>query len=272
MIEPYILPMFPRPIIILSFLILMAANVYAQQPFVTDDADVTPKGKFHFEASNEFDWLQISALPSTKQNTADFEIDYGLFENVEIGVAAPVLTIFNVPGPNPQTVTGLGDMNLSVKYNFRKEREKSRMPAMTVTVNLELPTGDTVRQLGSGLADVYINGVLQKSLTSKTKLRLNTGVLFSGNATTGVIGLKTRGTVFTAGGSLVKQFTPKLQLGMELTGALAKDLLLGKGQLQTMVGGNYQFRDNASFDFGILGGKYVASPRVGIQLGISVDF
>jgi len=87
-----------------------------------------------------------------------------------------------------------------------------------------------------------------------------------------VVGIKTRGTVFTAGGSLVKQFTPKLQLGMELTGALTRDFQLGKGQLQTLFGGNYQFKSNASFDFGIVGGKYAASPSFGVQLGVSVDF
>lgn len=256
----------------LTFLLLFAATVHAQQPFVTDDADVTPKRKFHVEFSNEFDLLQKSAFPNLKQNTADFELDYGLFEHVELGVAAPLLTIFNAAGTSPKTVTGIGDMNLSVKYNFLREREDSRLPAMTISVSFELPTGDTDRQLGSGLADFYINGVLQKSVSKKAKLRLNGGVLFSGNETTGVIGIKSRGTVFTAGGSLVKQFTPKLQLGMELTGAMTKDFQLGKGQLQTLLGGNYQVRDSMSFDFGILAGKYAASPRVGVQLGISIDF
>lgn len=256
----------------LLLLVFGAATVHAQQPFVTDDADVTPKGKFHFEFSNEFDLLQKSAFPNLKQNTADFEVDYGLFERVELGVAAPLLTIFNAAGTSPKTVTGIGDMNVSVKYNFLSERENSRLPAMTIAVNFELPTGDTDRQLGSGLADFYINGILQKSVGKKTKLRLNGGILFSGNETTGVIGLKSRGTVFTAGGSLVKQFTPKLQLGMELTGAMTKQFELGKGHLQTLLGGNYQFKSNASFDFGIVAGKYAASPRAGVQLGISVDF
>jgi hypothetical protein len=244
----------------------------AQQPFVTDDADTTPRGKFHFEFSNEFDWLQRSAFPSLKQNTADFEINFGLLEDVEIGVAAPILTIFNDRGSVPRRLSGIGDMNVSVKYNFLKEREKSRRPALAVTVNLELPTGDTERQLGSGLTDVYINGVVQKSLTSKTKLRLNTGVLFSGNTTTGLIGIRTRGTVITSSGSLVRQFHPKLQLGVELAGAFAGNAQLGKGQLQGMFGGNYQLRPNISFDFGLVAGKYVGSPRAGIQLGISVDF
>ena len=251
---------------------LLASTVQAQQPFVTDDADVTPKGRFHFEFSNEFDLLQRSLFPNLKQNTADFELDYGLFEGVEIGVAAPLLTIFNSAGTSPTTVTGIGDMNLSVKYNFRKEEENSRVPALTLAFNFEVPTGDTERQLGSGLADFYMNGILQKSLNRATKLRLNGGILFSGNEATGVIGIKSRGTVFTTGGSLVRQFTPKLYLGVELTGAMTSEFQLGKGQLQTLVGGNYVVKDSLSFDFAILGGKYAASPRAGVQLGVSVDF
>src|SRR5678815_5543637 len=102
-----------------------ASTASAQQPFVTDDADTTPKGHFHFEFSNEFDWLRREALPSVKQNTADFELDYGLFDRLEIGIESPLLTIFNSPSTNPRTVSGLGDTNLSLKYNFLKERELS---------------------------------------------------------------------------------------------------------------------------------------------------
>jgi hypothetical protein len=72
--------------------------------------------------------------------------------------------------------------------------------------------------------------------------------------------------VYTAGGSLVREFTPKLQLGVELTGAMTTQFQLGKGQLQTLVGGNYLVRDNVSFDFAILGGKYAASPRAEYRL------
>ena len=256
----------------LALFFLVSAAVQAQQPFVTDDADVTPKGRFHFEFSNEFDLLQRESFPNLKQNTADFELDYGLFEAVEIGIEAPLLTIFNAAGTTHKTVTGVGDTNLSVKYNFRKEKENSRVPALTLALNLELPTGAVKRQLGSGLADFYINAILQKSLNQTTKLRLNGGILFSGNESTGVIGIKSRGTVYTAAGSLVREFTPKLQLGVELTGATTTAFQLGKGQLQTLVGGNYLVRDNLSFDFAILGGRYAASPRAGVQLGVSIDF
>jgi hypothetical protein len=259
-------------VVTLTLLVIVSTNAEGQQPFYTDDADVTPRGHFHFEFSNEFDLLQHSLFPTGKQNTADVELDYGLFDGVEIGIESPILTLFNAAGTIPRRPSGIGDTNLSLKYNFHKEREYSRLPAMTIGLNLELPTGDTKRQLGSGLTDFFMNGILQESLSKETKLRLNGGILFSGNTTTGVIGIKSRGFVVTGGASLVKQLTAKVDLGVEVTGAVTKNLQLGKGQLQTLLGGNYQFRKNASFDFGLVFGKYAASPRAGVQLGISVDW
>jgi hypothetical protein len=263
----------------LSRLAMLAALLYcslsiasAQQPFITDDADVTPKGKFHFEFSNEFDLLHRSAFPNLRQNTADFELDYGLFENVEIGIEAPLLTLINDRSAPFRTATGIGDMNLSLKYNFLKERSGSSRPALAVALNFELPTGNTNRQLGSGLADFYVNAVLQKSIASKTTIRLNGGLLFSGNETTGVVGVNARGLVFTSGGSVVKQFTPKLDLGFEINGALARNAGLGKGRLQFMIGGNYGLNEKMTIDFGIVAGRYAGSPRAGVQIGLSVDF
>jgi len=257
---------------LLLLVVLVPSIARAQQPFVTDDADTTPKRHFHFEVSNEFDFLQRSALPNARQNTLDLELDYGLLDNVEVGIEVPSLTIFNAAGTRPGNLSGFGDANISLKYNFLREREKSRWPALALALNLELPTGDPTRQLGSGLADFYVNGIAQKSLTSKTKLRGNGGILFSGNETTGVIGIKSRGTVFTAGVSVVRQFTSRLQLGAEIAGATSTNLQLGKGQLQGLVGGNYQINPHVSFDFGFLAGRYAASPRAGVQLGLSVDF
>ncbi len=247
-------------------------EIKAQQPFYTDDSDVTDRNKFHLQLSNEYDILQRSAYPSLRQNTTVFELDYGLLKNVEIGIDGPLITIMNSRITTPKTPFGFGDLDLHIKYNFLKEREGSRRPALTVTVNAELPTGDANKQLGSGLTDFFFNGILQKSVTKKTKLRLNGGILFAGNTTTGEIGIRQRGRVFVGGVSLVRQFTKKLDLGVEVTGAVANSLSLTHGQLQFMAGGNYQVTRKMSFDFGVLGGKFAASPRAGLQLGLSIDF
>src|SRR4029079_19411613 len=139
--------------------------------------------KFNFQLSNQFDILQRSAYPSLRQNTTVFELDYGLVNGVEIGVDGPLIAISNSRTTIPKSVFGFGDLDFHVKYNFLKEREGSRLPALTATVNVEWPTGDTNKQLGSGVIDVFLNGILQKSLSKKTMLRLNGGILFSGNTT-----------------------------------------------------------------------------------------
>ena len=158
-----------------------------------------------------------------------------------------------------------------MKYNFLKEREGSWHPALTATLNIEIPTGDAHRGLGSGFKDYFLNSVLQKSITDKTKLRLNGGILFAGSTATGDVGIRTRGRVLVAAASLVKQFAPKWSLGAEVTGALSNSLHLSHGAVQTTVGGSYQVNPKMSFDFAVIAGRY-NSPRLGALLGISLDF
>jgi hypothetical protein len=68
--------------------------------------------------------------------------------------------------------------------------------------------------------------------------------------------------VFTGGASLVRQFTKRLDLGAEeVIGAITKEFQLGKGQLQFQMGGNYRLKEGGTFDFGIIGGRYSATPR-----------
>jgi hypothetical protein len=86
------------------------------------------------------------------------------------------------------------------------------------------------------------------------------------------VGIKTRGTIFTGGASLVRQFTPKLDLGVEVTGGFTGNLQLGRGQLSEQVGGNYELKKNLTVDFGVIAGQAVGSPKWGYQLGFSKDF
>ena len=262
------------PLLLLCLLVALsgaARPARAQQPFYTDDADVTERGQFSFEAINEFDVLHSSARPALRQNTTVFTLSYGLFRRAEVSVSAPLIAIFNERGASPRSVTGVGDTSFQLKYNFLREREGSRWPALTVTFSLEAPTGSVEKGTGSGLVDYSLNGILQKSVTDQTTLRLNGGLVFAGNTTTGAVGLRTRGRVFTGGASVVRQFSGRLALGAELTGALARNADLSRKLLQGQIGGNYTLNDRMTLDFGVLAGRYAASPRLGAQLGVSVD-
>jgi hypothetical protein len=260
-----------RVLILLLRTFCLAAPLSAQLPFYTDDPAVTERGKFHFEFFNEFDSLQQPQYPNLRQNTANYKLNYGLPHNLELDVDAPYLAIFRAIG-TPSS-TGGGDLNLGIKWNFHKESPGSRLPALGASLYVELPTGDSTQQLGSGLTDYWLNVIAQKSVSPKTRITGNLGYLFTGNTSTGVLGItSTRGHVYTAGISALHDVTGRLTLGGEIYGGYSNNGNLGRSQLQFLAGGQYELRNGLSLAFGALGGRYVASPRVGGQIGFSVDF
>lgn len=257
--------------LILVFTMLCGiAPLDAQLPFYTDDTGVTERGKWHFEFFNEYDALQLQ-YPNLRQNTANFKLNYGLPHNLELDVDAPYLSIYRAAGNQPSS--GGGDTNMGIKWKIRSESSGSRLPSLAASLYIEFPTGDARQQLGSGLTDYWLNFIGQKSLSEKTRITGNLGYLFAGNTSTGVLGTQnTRGHVYAGGLSLLHDFTPRLTLGGELYGAYANDAKLGRSQLQAMAGGQYMVRNGLQFCFGLLGGKYVASPRIGGQIGFAMDF
>ena len=269
---------------LLALLCLLAAAPAAaaqdrQQPFLTEIADVTEAGQYYFEAVTEFDVLRTDARPAVRQNSAYFTISYGVFRDAEVNIFFPAITVFNERTSSPRNVTGFGDVGYTFKYNFLREREGSRRPALAVSFLVEAPTGDDERGLGYGLTNYTVNGILQKTLSEGTEktgrgetvARLNGGVSFAGVTTDEGPDFRTRGVVFNGAGSIVRRFTPRLSLGAELRGAHSRNKELGRGLLLGQVGGNYAFNDRVTFDFGILGGRFTAAPRLGATLGLSVD-
>ena len=275
----------PAAHVLMLLCLLAAAGPHAaraqdrQQPFYIEIADVTEPGQYYFEAISEFDVLRTDARPAVRQNSAYFTISYGVFPNAEVSVFFPVISIFNERTSVPRNATGFGDVGYTFKYNFLREREGSRRPALAVSLLVEAPTGDDERGLGYGLTNYTVNGILQKTLSEgrqqtgrgETVARLNAGVSFAGVTTDEGPDFRTRGLVFTGGGSIVRRFTPRLSLGAELRGARSRNKELGRGLLLGQVGGNYAFNDRVTFDFGVLGGRFPAAPRLGAQLGLSVD-
>jgi hypothetical protein len=258
--------------VLTAFAVLcLAKPVVAQLPFYTDDPAVTDPGVLHFEFFNEFDGLQSSEFPDLRQNTANFKINYGLKHSLELDLDFPYLGIYRATGT--ASSSGLGDTDLGIKWNFHKASPESWVPALGSSFYVEFPTGDERNGLGSGLVDYWLNMIAQKPFTEKTRMNANFGFLFAGNTSTGAIGIQTkRGHVFTGGMSLLHDFNSRLSLGIEGYFGIADTSGLGRTQLQGLMGGEYEIRNGFSFTFGLLGGKYEASPRVGGQIGFSMDF
>jgi len=257
----------------LPLLVALAAAqpALAQLPFYTDDPAVTAPWKAHFEFFNEYDGLQSSEYPDLRQNTANFKFQYGLPYGLELDIDAPYLSIYRAA--DTSSSSGFGDTDMGVKWNFRKASPDSHMPGLAASLYIEFPTGDTHNQLGSGLTDYWLNLAAQEPLSERSRVNLNFGYLFSGNTSTGVVGIQTaRGHVYTGGLSFLHDLNSRWTLGSEVYWGVANKDVLSRTQLQFMGGGQYTIRSGLSVTFGLLGGKFTASPRIGGQVGFTLDF
>jgi hypothetical protein len=245
--------------------------LYAQMPFYTDDPAVTAPKKLHVELFDEIDGLQSSQFPDVRQNTTNLRVNFSPVEHLELDLDAPYIAIYRTPGS--QTTRGLGDTDLGAKLNLREAMPDSTLPALAVSFYVEFPTGDARQELGSGLTDYWLNFIVQKPLSEATRVNLNVGLLFAGNTSTGATGIQTRrGQVYTGGVSLLHDVTPRLTLGGELYGGFSDGAGQDKTQLQAMFGAQYLIRDGLTLCLGLLGGKYGATPQIGGQIGLSIDF
>src|ERR1041384_5182133 len=111
---------------VLAIAFLSATPAHAQLPFYTDDADTTPKGKFHLELSNEHDWLQKSSLPGERQNTTVLTVNYGLTNRIELDVNGPYIKIIHDAASLLGSPSGIGDTQFGVKVRLRDERSEER--------------------------------------------------------------------------------------------------------------------------------------------------
>ena len=263
---------FVRTLVIVAIVTMNSMIAHGQQPFYTDDADVTPSGGVHIESFDEYDWLQHGQTPHLQQNTFNMRVNVGLGHGLELDLDSPLIAIINDATTTPRRPFGIGDTNFGVKYNFREEAERSVTPALTAVVYVEVPTGDVSTGLGSGLTDIWMYGVIQKTVRRDLTLRVNGGYLFTGNTSTGRVGISTaRGHVATASTSVVARATERLKVGVELAGAATNAAAIDRAQLQAMIGANCRVRDGLTIDIGFIVGHFSASPRAGVQIGVSID-
>ena len=261
-----------RSFAVVLFVLVFLTVGRSQTPFLTDDADVTDKGKVHLEFVNEFDVLQTSLHPSLSQNTFVARFAIGVHKRIELGIDVPAIAIFNSREASLRRSSGISDINAHIKIKLIDEHEGSRLPAFAVAFYTQFPTGKVSKSLGSGVTDYSLYGVAQKSLTKKTTLRANAGILFAGNTVFGIGGLrKINGRLFSGGVSVIREFTDRLSLGGEIVGVADSDFDLGHGQLQTTLGGNYVLNKKLTLDLGFVLGRFPASPRAGAVIGITID-
>jgi hypothetical protein len=260
-----------RVAVLLLVALSESVPVSAQIPFYTDDTGVTEPGTLHVEAFDEVDVLPSSHYPDVRQNTVNLKVNVGLPRGFELDVDAPYLTINRADGA--QDSRGVGDLNMGVKWSAGQAPPGSRLPTFAMSFYVEFPTGDARDELGSGLADYWLNFIVQMPVSDQTRFNVNAGILFAGNTSTGVVGIETRrGHVFVGGLSVLHDVSPRFTIGAEVYGGESDTDGLDRTQLQTMLGAQYTIRDGIAVSIGFIVGTYAASPRIGGQIGIAIDF
>jgi hypothetical protein len=259
---------FTRAIVVMCCCLANPAR--AHLPFYTDDPSIPPIKTIHIELFDEYDGLQSSQFPDERQNTANFKFNFSPFSHLELDLDFPYLNIQRAAGA--ANSGGVGDTNLGAKWSFPARNSDPLNANYAVSFYVEFPTGDSANGLGSGLTDYWLNFAMQKPLSEATRINWNLGLLFAGNTSTGAVGIQTRhGQVYTGGISLLNDLTLRLTVGAELYGGVSDGAGRDKTQLQAMLGGEFRIREGLVLSFGVLGGKYGATPSLGGQVGVAVD-
>jgi hypothetical protein len=246
-------------------------QLHAQMPFYTDDTSVTETGKFHVEVFEEFDRLQSSQYPDLRQSTGNIKMNFSPMRRLELDMDAPYIQISRAA--EVPSAHGVGDTDLGAKWSLRETPPDSSLAAFAASLYVEFPTGNTRQGLGSGITDYWLNFIAQKPLSPTTRCNVNVGILFAGNTSTGAVGIQThRGQVYTGGLSLLHDIDSRLTVGVEVYGGISDGAGSDRSQLQALLGVQYAIRPALSVSLGVLGGKYGATPRMGGQIGISLDF
>lgn len=243
----------------------------AQMPFYTDDTATTVSGKFHVEVFEELDRLPSSQYPDLRQSTANIKLNFSPTQHLELDLDAPYIQISRAAAA--ASSSGIGDTELGAKWTFREAPADSHLMTFAASLYVEFPTGSSRQGLGSGLTDYWLNFIAQQPLSATTRYNVNMGVLFAGNTSTGAVGIQThRGQVYTGGLSLLHDVSSRLTLGAEVYGGISDGAGSDRSQLQVLLGGQYAIRNGVSVSFGALGGRFGATPRVGGQIGVAMDF
>jgi len=255
-------------ILLLIVWLAAAARAGAQIPFLTDDAEVTEKDRWNFEYFNEYAVLPKSAAPDHWQEWNNFVVQYGVVRNLEVNVDFPILLINRYSGAELQDAFGLGDIDFAAKYKFCDEDHDGWRPALTASAAVEVPSGNSKTQLGSGYTDLVTNTIAQKSLSERAVLHVNLGYQLSGNTLTGAIGIRTPGKIVSEGVSVTMDVAPRLVLGVDLNGAQIWTAHEHGRQLQLTLGGTYALSAKTNLAFAALAGWY-DSAKGGVLAGLT---
>jgi hypothetical protein len=220
-----------RKVLLISiFLTLSTVLAFAGPPFLTDDPEPVPFRHYEFYTFSILD----HAADGTAVVLPAFEFNAGAAPNLQLHIIAPMQVFAADHGP---FTYGVGDIELGAKYRFIQE--KGLRPQVGIFPLLELPTGNSRRNLGNGQVWAQLPLWVQKSWGPWTTYG---GAGYVINHAPGE-----RHHIY-AGWQAQRQLNKKLTLGAEWFNP-GRDTLATRSPQILNAGGIYSFKENFSLLF-----------------------
>ncbi len=206
---------------------MLTLSAIAGPPYLTDDPE--PTDYQHWE--NYLYTSGVSGGGAYNISGPAAGINYGPLPDTQFSASIPLVS---VGGGGTSAATGLGDIQLSVKYRFL--HETNGWPQLAFFPAVNFPTGDANRGLGNGRAWYQLPLWLQKSFGAWT---VDAG---GGAALNSAPGTRD----YAYGGWLVQRdLSEHLSLGGEVY-AQGPDLANDDGYVALNFGGIYRFNEHYS--------------------------
>jgi outer membrane putative beta-barrel porin/alpha-amylase len=205
-------------------LFVLANIAQAGPPFVTDDPEPPPAGGWEINVP----FIIEHASSGTEMNTPLFDLNYGLFSNVQLQFQAPV----KIVQQESDRAVGLGDPLLGVKWRFLSD-EKSQVQ-LGVYPQVLLPVGDHRRDLGEG-QPAYLLPLLAQKGWDKWTLYGEVGYWWQT--------AQEERNFWFAGSVLERELNERLTLGAELFGNTPQERG-GRAEIAFNFGGTLKLNEH----------------------------
>ena len=167
-----------RIAIILSVVLAPISQAYAA--LFTDDTSTTDKG--HFELEYWVDYYKDTQYnyeddykTRTRETQFSLYILYGLTDNWDIGITIPYGYI-----NYDREIKTNGFMDMDIETKYRLFEETNLLPSLAIYLDFITDSANEDKSLGSGDQDIWLNGILSKTLKENLWLDLNLGYYFTG--------------------------------------------------------------------------------------------
>jgi len=225
---------------VVSFFIF-STFLYAGRPLTTDDSETVEKGKFELEIG--YDW--IKNIDKTKSQEIGLSLKGGVTDWMDLGISLPYCI-----KEADQDVNEWGKLEIGAKFSLLKEKENTPGLAFTVSGTVSPDEGD--KRYG-------LNLILSKNF-EKLTTHLNLGIY----------SLKTvdkNENILTYSGAIEYSIAEKLNFVGEIVGESNE-----VSPFEILIGINYAFSENFTYDIGISFGLNDDTPDWRITTGITLNW